>query len=61
MTAHWGVPDPAAIQGADEEKAKAFWDSAVTLKRWIELMLVLPLGSLDRLAMQRQIKGIGLH
>jgi len=61
MTAHWGVPDPAAIQGADEEKAKAFWDGAVTLKRWIELMLVLPLGSLDRLAMQRQIKGIGLH
>jgi arsenate reductase len=61
MTAHWGVPDPAAIQGTDEEKAKAFWDSAVTLKRRIELMLALPLGSLDRLAIQRQIKDIGLH
>ena len=61
MTAHWGVPDPAAIQGTDEEKAKAFWDSAVTLKRRIELMLALPLASLDRLAIQRQIEDIGLR
>jgi arsenate reductase len=61
MTAHWGVPDPAALQGTDEEKAKAFWDSAVTLKRRIELMLALPLNSLDRLAIQREIKEIGSH
>ena len=61
MTAHWGVPDPAAIQGTDEEKAKAFWDCAVTLKRRIELMLALPLASLDRLAIQRQIEDIGLR
>jgi arsenate reductase len=59
MTAHWGVPDPAAFQGTDEERAKAFWDSAVTLKRRIELMLALPLASLDRLAIQREIKAIG--
>jgi arsenate reductase len=61
MTAHWGVPDPAAFQGTDEEKAKAFWDSAVTLKRRIELMLALPLAALDRLAIQREIKDIGSH
>ena len=59
MTAHWGVPDPAAFQGTDEEMAKAFWDSAVTLKRRIELMLALPLASLDHLAIQRKISDIG--
>ena len=61
MTAHWGVPDPAALQGTDVEKAKAFWDSAVILKRRIELMLALPLASLDHLAIQREIKDIGLR
>jgi arsenate reductase len=59
MTAHWGVPDPAAFQGTDEEKAKAFWDSAVILKRRIELMLALPLASLDHLSIRRAIKDIG--
>jgi arsenate reductase len=59
MTAHWGVPDPSSFQGGDEEKAKVFWDAAVTLKRRIELMLALPLASLDRLAIQRQIEDIG--
>ncbi len=59
MTAHWGVPDPAAFLGSDEEKAKLFWDTAVTLKRRIELMLALPLASLDRMAIQREIKDIG--
>lgn len=58
MTAHWGVPDPAAFQGTDEEKAKAFWDSAVILKRRLELMLALPLASLDQLAIQREIRDI---
>jgi arsenate reductase len=61
VTAHWGVPDPAALQGTEVEKAKAFWDSAVTLKRRIELMLALPLASLDRLAIQREIRDIGSH
>jgi arsenate reductase len=59
MTAHWGVADPAAFQGNDEQKAKVFWDTAVILKRRIELMLALPLRSLDRLAIQREIKDIG--
>jgi arsenate reductase len=59
MTAHWGVADPAAFQGSDEQKSKVFWETAVILKRRIELMLALPLRSLDRLAIQREIKDIG--
>jgi arsenate reductase len=59
MTAHWGVADPAAIEGTDEHKARFFWDTAVILKRRIELMLALPLASLDRMAIQREIRDIG--
>ena len=59
MTAHWGVADPSAVQGSDESRAQAFWDTAVTLKRRIELMLALPITSLDRLALQHQVRDIG--
>jgi arsenate reductase len=59
MTAHWGVADPAAFKGSDEEKTKVFWDTAVILKRRVELMLSLPLASLDKMSIQREIKGIG--
>ena len=59
MTAHWGVPDPAAFEGPDEEKARAFMATAVTLKRRIELMLSLPIKSLDSMAVQRELKQIG--
>jgi arsenate reductase len=59
MTAHWGVADPAAFEGTDAQKAQVFWDTAVTLKRRIELMLALPIASLDRMAIQREIKDIG--
>lgn len=59
MTAHWGVPDPAGAQGGEEHKVQAFRETAVTLKRRIELMLALPLASLDRLAIQREIRAIG--
>lgn len=59
MTAHWGVADPAEIQGTDAEKAKVFWETAVILKRRIELMLALPLASLDEMAIRREIKDIG--
>ena len=59
MTAHWGVPDPSAYQGPDDEKAKVFWDAAVILKRRIELMLALPLASLDKMSLQREINNIG--
>jgi arsenate reductase len=59
MTAHWGQPDPAAVQGSEAERRKAFLDTFVALKRRIELMLALPLASLDRLALQRELEGIG--
>lgn len=59
MTAHWGVPDPAAVQGSDEDKARAFMATAVTLKRRIELMLALPTRSLDAMAIQRELRQIG--
>jgi len=59
MTAHWGVADPAAFEGPDDQKIKVFGDTAVVLKRRIELMISLPLASLDRLAIQREIKDIG--
>jgi arsenate reductase len=59
MTAHWGVPDPAAFEGSDEEKRKQFRDTAVTLKRRIDLMLSLPIQTLDALSLQREVKDIG--
>lgn len=59
MTAHWGMPDPAAVEGTDSAIQKAFLDTFVTLKRRIQLMLSLPLASLDKLALQREIKHIG--
>ena len=59
ISAHWGVPDPAAVEGTDDRKTKAFLDAAVTLKRRIELMLALPLASLDKQRTQREIKDIG--
>jgi len=59
LTAHWGLPDPGLVQGSDEEKAAAFWEATVMLKRRIDLMLALPLASLDRLSLQREISDIG--
>jgi arsenate reductase len=59
MTAHWGMPDPAAVEGPDAAIEKAFLDTFITLKRRIQLMLSLPLTSLDKLAIQREIKVIG--
>ena len=59
MTAHWGMPDPAAVEGSDVVRQNAFRDAAVTMKRRLDLMLALPLASLDSLAIQRQVKDIG--
>jgi arsenate reductase len=58
LTAHWGVADPALFEGSDAQRAKVFWDTAMVLKRRIELMLALPLESLDRVAIQREIRDI---
>jgi arsenate reductase len=59
VTAHWGVPDPAAVQGDDLARAKAFFTTFMTLRRRIELLLSLPLASLDRLALQQRVRDIG--
>jgi len=59
MTAHWGVPDPAAVIGSAEQVAKAFRDAYFMLERRISLFLCLPLASLDRLAIKREMDNIG--
>jgi arsenate reductase len=59
MTAHWGLPDPAAVAGSDEAKRHAFRDTLMVLTRRIELFASLPLEKLDKLAIQKHIKEIG--
>ena len=59
MTAHWGVPDPAAMEGTPEEIERAFRDAFMTLDRRISLFLCLPLSSLDKLAIRKEIDRIG--
>jgi arsenate reductase len=59
MTAHWGVPDPAAFEGTEEARAREFMSVAITLKRRIELMLALPMQRLDALSIQREVREIG--
>ena len=59
MTAHWGMPDPAAVEGSDEHKRKAFSDTLMVLRRRIELFASLPFGKLDRLALQSSVSEIG--
>ena len=59
MTAHWGVPDPAAVTGAAEQIERAFRDAFSILDRRIALFLALPLGSLKKLAIQKEIIDIG--
>jgi arsenate reductase (thioredoxin) len=61
MTAHWGVPDPAAVDGAPEQIEKAFREAFMILERRISLFLCLPLASLDKLAIKREIDRIGLQ
>ena len=58
MTAHWGMPDPAAVQGTDEQVRKAFSDTAVMLRRRIELLASLPLDRLDRIGLQDRVRNI---
>jgi arsenate reductase len=59
MTAHWGIPDPAAADGSEEEKARAFRNAFFLLDRRITLFLSLPMASLDRLALKRELDNIG--
>ena len=59
MTAHWGVADPAAVEGTPEQQQRAYMDAALVLKRRIELMLALPLPTLAGMSLQREIERIG--
>ncbi len=59
MTAHWGMPDPAAVEGSKERRMRAFRDTAVALRRRLGLFVNLPIASLDRLRLQQQIETIG--
>ncbi|GIL02520.1 MAG: hypothetical protein BroJett030_24190 [Alphaproteobacteria bacterium] len=61
MTAHWGVPDPAAVEGSDAEKHLAFADAYRMLANRISIFTSLPVRSLDRLALQRRLDEIGRY
>lgn len=58
ITAHWGMPDPALVEGSDEVRLRAFRDVAILLKRRLDIMMALPLQSLDRLALQKKVQQI---
>ena len=59
MTAHWGVPDPAVVEGTPDEIERAFREAFVILDRRISLLLCLPISSLDKLAIKTEIDRIG--
>jgi arsenate reductase len=59
MTAHWGISDPAAVQGTPDEIVRAFRDAFFILDRRISLFLALPLAALDRLALKKEVDRIG--
>jgi arsenate reductase (thioredoxin) len=59
MTAHWGVPDPAAVKGTPEEIERAFHNAFLLLDRRITLFLSLPFATLSQMAIQQEIKRIG--
>lgn len=59
MTAHWGIPDPAAVQGAKEQVEKAFREAFFLLDRRISLFLNLPLATLDRFSLKQKVNEIG--
>ena len=59
MTAHWGMPDPAAVEGTDAEIAIAFADTYGRLHNRLEIFVNLPMASLDRLTLQSRLDGIG--
>jgi len=59
MTAHWGVPDPAAVDGSDEDKRHAFRSALSVLSTRIKLFINLPVEKLDRLAIEKKLDEIG--
>jgi arsenate reductase len=59
ITAHWGIPDPAAVDGRQEQIQRAFLEAFTVLDRRISLLLCLPLSSLDSLAIKKEVERIG--
>jgi arsenate reductase len=59
MTAHWGIADPAAVEGTDDEKAIAFRKALKELEARIKLLTSLPIDSLDRTTLQAKFREIG--
>ncbi|HEV2467884.1 MAG TPA: arsenate reductase ArsC [Candidatus Sulfotelmatobacter sp.] len=59
MTAHWGIPDPAAVRGSGEQRAQAFREAFISLDRRISLFLSLPLSTLDEMSLKKELNRIG--
>lgn len=59
ITAHWGLPDPAAVKGSPQEMERAFRSAYSTLDRRISLFLSLPLATLETMALQNHLRQIG--
>ena len=59
ISAHWGIPDPAAATGTEAEIAVAFREAARQLRNRIDLLLALPMAKLDRMSLQRRVRDIG--
>jgi protein-tyrosine-phosphatase len=59
ITAHWGVPDPAAVEGTEDERKRAFRDALHQLEARIRLFIALPIDKLDRVVLQRRADEIG--
>jgi arsenate reductase (thioredoxin) len=59
ITAHWGVPDPAAVEGTEDQRRRAFRDACQRLEARIKLFVALPIDKLDRLSLKRRADAIG--
>jgi arsenate reductase len=59
LTAHWGVPDPAAVAGSERDIERAYREVFIILDRRISLFLCLPLSSIDKMALKKEINKIG--
>lgn len=59
VSAHWGVPDPAGVEGSEAVRRRAFQSAWMMLRQRIELLLALPLDKLDRMALQHELRAIG--
>jgi arsenate reductase len=59
VTAHWGFPDPAAVEGTDAEKRAAFAQTLRQIRNRVQLFLSLPIETLDRMAIEKKVRAIG--